>query len=399
MLHRNIPRITLIYFCTRFHLYIHAYALLLQQRGLSLLQISTIESVVIATIFLAEVPTGIIADRIGRKRSIAASTLLLLCGETLFLFSRSYPLYLVVAVLTGTGFAFASGATESLIYDSLPPDNRDSAMKRTMGCYSSIGQIAFFISPIIGGWIVADLREAHFNLAIGLTAAALLIGFLTSLTLIEPPTDWQAEKPNTLAIFRSGFNDVRHNRRLQRIVLLGVFTTTFTGTLMTTLAAPYMTQNNVPAFWIGLALSCGSLLSAFTQRYAYRVEAILSKRWGITILTLLPGCLYLVLALVSGRATWLLITLMYGMNDMKYPLFSAYQNALITSRSRATVLSMNNMLLNLFVAVMAPVYAALGTRALPLAFVAIGGMILAAGAVLRVDRLAVDMEQQTLQSG
>jgi MFS family permease len=384
----NITKITIITFCTRFHLYIHAYALVLQGRGLSLLQISSIESLVITTLFVAEVPTGVIADRIGRKWSVFMSVLLMMMGEFIFLFSRSYPSLLVIALFTGTGFAFASGATESLVYDSLPPENREEAMKRVMGRVSSVGQIAFFIAPIVGAFILGDLAEARVTVAIALTVTSLFIGVLISLTLREPPTPWHAEKPNTLAIFRSGVAELRGNRKLRRIVLLSVFATTFTGTLVTTLAPPYLNQNDVPVFAIGLALAFGSLMAAFTQRYAYRVEQILGPRWGLAVITLLPGFSYLVLAAVSGPiAAWLLITWMYATNDMKQPLISAYQNAQIASRSRATVLSLINMFVNIFVAVMGPIYAALATQSMPLAFMVMGGVILAGGIVLRVDKL------------
>ena len=64
----NINKIIIIRFCQRFHLYIHAYALLLLGRGLTLVQISLIESIVIGAIFLMEVPTGI--GRSGRAQVV-----------------------------------------------------------------------------------------------------------------------------------------------------------------------------------------------------------------------------------------------------------------------------------------------------------------------------------------
>lgn len=384
----NVSKVMLIYFCTRFHLYIHAYALILQGRGLSLLQISSIESVVIITMFLAEVPTGIIADRIGRKWSVFLSTLLLLCGELIFFFSRSYPQYLVLAVFTGMGFAFSSGAVESLIYDSMPTENRDQAMKRVMGRYGSIGQIAFFISPILGAWIIGNLAPERVQLAILFTVTSLAVGVLVSLTLHEPDDPWKAERTSSLAIFHNGLTELRGSRQLQRIVLLTVFTATFTGTLITTLAPPYMVQNGVSAFGVGLALSLGSLLSAVTQPNVHRLERWLGERRTILAVTLLPGILYLVLAIAVGALpVWLIIMTMYGTNDLKNPLLSSYQNRLITSRSRATVLSMMNMLLSLFVGVMAPVYATIAGQSQALAFVLMGSMILGAGIVLRVGRL------------
>ena len=72
----NINKIIIIRFCQRFHLYIHAYALLLRGRGLTLVQISLIESIVIGAIFLMEAPAGVLADRVGRKWSIFAATVL-----------------------------------------------------------------------------------------------------------------------------------------------------------------------------------------------------------------------------------------------------------------------------------------------------------------------------------
>ncbi|MCB9459173.1 MAG: MFS transporter [Anaerolineaceae bacterium] len=384
----NIIKVVIINFAQRFHLYIHAYALLLQGRGLDLLQISTIESVVIGTIFLMEVPTGVIADRIGRKWSIAASTFLMMCAETLFIFAQDYALYLFIGVLTGTGFAFASGAVESMVYDSLPPDGRENAMKRAMGLVGSTGQIAFFIAPIIGAIIIGDATPERFTAAIVLTALSLFLGLLVSFTLKEPPTDWEAEKPNALGILRNGIAELRGSPQLQRIVMLLVFTMPFTGTLIGVLAAPYLTQNGVSPFMVGVALSVGSLMAAFTQRYAFKVEEWLGQRVAITVLVLLPGILYGILAMIAGPIwAWLLVVLLYGTNDMKAPLFSAYQNALIASQSRATVLSLINMIVSLFIAIVAPIYAAIATRSLPLAFLVMGSVILVAGITLRVDRL------------
>jgi Na+/melibiose symporter-like transporter len=387
----NITKIIIINFCQRFHLYIHAYALLLQSRGLSLLQISTIESVVIGTIFLMEVPTGVIADRIGRKWSIVASTFCLMCAESIFIFARSYHWYLLIALLTGTGFAFASGAVDALVYDSLPEENRDNEMKRVMGRVGSAGQIAFFIAPIIGAFIIGDATPERFILAIVLTVAALFIGLMVSLTLQEPATDWQADKPNALTIFREGLSELRGSPQLRQLVLLIMFTSAFTGTLITTFAAPHLIQQGAVPFMTGIALSVGSLIAAFTQRYAYKIEAILGKKWGLTLLILLPGVMYCILALVTGAVpTLLVIIFMYGTNDMKAPLFSAYQNALIGSRNRATVLSIMSMMISLFVAVVAPIYATIAGYSLSLAFAIIGIVIITAGLILRVYRAPVE---------
>lgn len=389
MLAGNINKVIIINFCQRFHLYVHAMALLLLARGLTLVQISLIESIMIFTIFLMEAPTGVLADRLGRKWSILASTFLLMCAEFIFIFARDYGWYVIIALLTGAGFAFASGAIEALVYDSLPDDDaREDNMKRAMGRVNSWGQIAFVISPIVGALIIGDAAPEHFIPAIALTVVALLIGLLVCLTLREPVIDSSEKKPSSFVLFRDGLSLLRHNRRLRRLALLVIFSAPFTATLITTLAAPYLTLNEVSPFTVGLALSVGSLLAAFTQRYAYKVEDWLGQGRAIALLIVLPGLMYWLLALAAGPlAPVLIVILMYGSNDMKAPLFSAYQNALIGSANRATVLSLINMFVSLFLALMAPLYARLAEDSLETAFIVMGAVIVCAALLLRVHRL------------
>ena len=107
----NINKIIFINFCQHFHLYIHAYALLLLARGLTLVQIALIESILIGTIFLMEAPTGVLADRVGRKWSIICSTFLLMCAEFIFIFARDYHWFSLCAggALGGNGLRLRLG--------------------------------------------------------------------------------------------------------------------------------------------------------------------------------------------------------------------------------------------------------------------------------------------------
>ena len=389
----NINKIIIIRFCRNFHLYIHAYALLLLARGLSLVQISLIESIVIGTIFLTEVPTGVLADRVGRKWSIFAATVLLMSAEFIFIFARSFEWYILVALLTGTGFAFASGAVEALVYDSLPPKNREEAMKRAMGRVNSWGQIAFVIAPIVGGLIIGDASVEKFIPAIALTVVALLIGAIVCLTLREPAADSSETRTGSMTLLRDGVHLLRHHQRLRRLAMLVIFTTPITSSLVTTLGPPYLTQNDAAPFMAGVVLSVGSLLAAFTQRYAYKLEEWLGQGRAIALLILLPGAMYWLLAAVAGpAATVLVMIVMYGVNDMKAPLFSAYQNAFIESKNRATVLSLINMFLNLFAAIAMPIFAAIAETSLASAFIAMGTMIFVGGLSLRVHRPPLSTE-------
>ncbi|MCB0159584.1 MAG: hypothetical protein KDD83_15735, partial [Caldilineaceae bacterium] len=69
----NTRKIVFITFFSSLYLYGHVGTLYLQARGLNLLQAGSLWSVIVATIFVAEVPTGVVADRLGRKRAVIAA--------------------------------------------------------------------------------------------------------------------------------------------------------------------------------------------------------------------------------------------------------------------------------------------------------------------------------------
>jgi len=161
---------------------------------------------------------------------------------------------------------------------------------------------------------------------------------------------------------------------------LVIFTTPFTGLLVTTFAAPTLSQHQIAPEWIAIALSLGSFLAIFTQRNAIKVEQIMGKKWGLLFLVILPAVSWGLLAVVSGGMVWLIIVWMYATNGMSSPLLSGYQNTLIPDQNRATTLSLMNMFNSLFISIMSPLYAGIG---IPIAFLLIGGVILVAGILLR----------------
>lgn len=386
----NITRLVIITFLSRAYFYIHINTLYLQSRGLDLLQVASLESIIVATIFLAEVPTGILADRIGRKWSVVLALAFQTVGEVLYLFGQSYAAYAFIAVLAGVGFAFSSGASEALVYDSLPTEGRDDLMKRAMGRIGSAGQLAFFISPLIGGLLVTQLVPDAFFRVIFLTALAVGVGLFVSLTLREPPVDSaddDNEDMNTLAILANGLRVLRENASLRHIVAISVLTLTVEGTIVT-LYQPRFVEVGIPPVLIGVGLSMGALVGAVAQYNAYRLENWFGARWGLTVAIVLPGVLMMILGAVGmGSLVFMTFVLAYGLRDMRTPLLSAYQNRHIASRYRATTLSLVNMLLSLYSAGVGLCLGALALGSVQLALFFGGALVIVFSVLTRPDLL------------
>ena len=108
----NTKKVAVLTFFSNFYFYNHIGTLYLQTRGLNLLQVSSMWSIIVGTIFIAEVPTGVLADKIGRKWSVVMALLLQTLGEFFYFFAKDYTIFVLIAILAGIGYAFSSGATE-----------------------------------------------------------------------------------------------------------------------------------------------------------------------------------------------------------------------------------------------------------------------------------------------
>ena len=392
----NVHKVALITFFSSLYLYGHVGTLYLQARSLNLLQASSIWSVIVLTIFVAEVPTGIVADKIGRKKSIIMALFLQVAGELFYLFASSYLAFVAIAILAGVGFAFSSGCVEALVYDSLPENAREERMKQAMGLNGAAYYLAFFFAPILGTLLVPRFTLDRFLAAVFLTACSVFMALLVAFTLEE--TNGEREVGETaVTILKNGFDCIRGNRFLLWLVGVSVFTATFAGTL-SSLYQPYFAAFDLTARAMGIASAVGALLAVGLQKNIFRFEQLVGKRAAFTVSVLLPGFGYLLLALAASPAVaFAAFLLTYGTATMKGPLLSSYQNGAIPKKIRATVLSFINMVVSLYAAVIGLLMGWLADWHVSLPFWLAAMLILLFAAVWRVDK--VMLKQNTQFSG
>src|SRR5213593_4445054 len=120
----NIWRLFTVQALLMFILWVPIWVIFLQRKGLGLTQIGLLESVAWLITAALEVPTGAIADRWGRKASIAIGTFLYAVAMFLILADALSPAFLLGYALWNSSMAFVSGADSALLYDSLKADGR-----------------------------------------------------------------------------------------------------------------------------------------------------------------------------------------------------------------------------------------------------------------------------------
>jgi len=388
----NVAKLALAYFFATLYFYIPVSTLYLQGKGLNYTEINSLWGVIVFTMFLTEVPAGIIADRLGRKRSVNVALALQVLGEVIFLFAKSYWAFALAAATGGLGFAFASGSIEALVYDSLKLKGREGDMTEAMGFISAAQRLANLLAFAAGGLLVADLTQERFTLAtaavaaIAVTACAVAVGFLISLTLQESETEATlGDDASSLTLLMDGIRMLRGNKQFRRLVLLALATIPFKDYLLN-LYQPRFVDVGVPSVWLGLALALASALSILGARYAYLLETRLGSQRSLCIVTVLPGALYLVMA-ATLHPTFAVLAFctLYGSMSLKDPIFSGHLNKHIESRNRATVLSLISMFSGIYVALMGLLIGRIGDFSLTWAFVFMGFIVVGGSLVFRVD--------------
>lgn len=195
--------------------------------GITLEEFALLNAIWAAAIVLLEVPSGALADLIGRRRLVVAGAALMVV-EMLLLVLVPVPSAWVLPVLaanrivSGAAEAFISGADEALAFESLAASGRTGEWPRVLERLLRASGIVTIIGMMIGSLVYDPgmlntivsrvglagglTRVDTFRLPIWLTLASALGALVAAIAMREPPrvtpAGRQAEAPGLAAAFR-----------------------------------------------------------------------------------------------------------------------------------------------------------------------------------------------------
>jgi MFS family permease len=114
----NIKKLQLISLLNGMTFYTAIFTLFLLQRHLELGFIVAAQTLYTVGVMVSTVPTGVLADRWGQKRTIQIGLLLVVLTMLQLLILRSKFMFLMFFFFRGVGGGFLDGADEALLYDS-----------------------------------------------------------------------------------------------------------------------------------------------------------------------------------------------------------------------------------------------------------------------------------------
>ncbi|MGC4107988.1 MAG: MFS transporter [Thermomicrobiales bacterium] len=376
-------RVAIISFFGQLYFFVPVMTPYLRGEGLGMAQIAGLQTVLLWAMLLMEVPTGILADRLGHRRSYQIALGMTVLAECWFAFSHTYPMFIVSQLIAGTGFAFASGSVDAYVYEALPQEDRTQRMQQARGLIGAAVNLASLVAYGTTAFVTTDLTHGRMVLTLWMGIAGLSAGFLLSLTLREPDrADEHAGPPASLALLRQGWATIRRDRQLQRIILLAIVTNAFGAHLLVFYQQDFL-ETGVSGRWFGLALGLGSGVAIFTQLHAWRLVPRFGTRGALAIAAGVPGMLYLAMAANGNPAmAVVLFIVQWGALQLSGPLFSGLYNARIADGVRATALSLISGITTLYVGAMGILLGWLSERSLSLVFGLMGAIILLGGGIV-----------------
>lgn len=301
------------------------------------------------SVFLFEIPTGVVADLYSRKRSMAIGLLMVGCG---FLLQGVVPLFVAVLaaqVLWGVGYTFLSGADQAWIADELKTKRLEGVFLRG----TQIGQM-FSLVGMLAGVLLANVA---LNLPL-ILSGLLLIGLSPVAALAFPETGFApspARRHNPWRsawdTFKTGLWTMRRSPLLKAALLISLLTGLYsegfdrlwTLHLLENVTLPGIGNLN-EVVWIGL-INAGALVMNIlaVEGIRRRLERTgrLEKVW---VLLMLNGLLVLAIVAFALAGEWWIALASYWaaavLRKTNEPIYSAWLNEQIRdSRRRATILS------------------------------------------------------------
>ena len=344
-------------------------AILFLDLGLTLDQFVLLNLIWAATIFLFEVPSGALADTIGRKKLLVAAALLMVVEMSCLLLAPRnggallFTLCVVNRVCSGLSEACASGADEALAYDSLPENDRAGAWDKLLATTMRWRSVGFVIAMVLGGLLYDPVpmnrllpENLHLSadiahrLPVAVVLGQALVCLVISLRMIEPPRHASHDVGGT---FRCAFKLtvetarwVFTNPKTLIIVVIGLAIDSIVRNFAT-ITSSYYRLIELPEWTYGFIGAALGLLGWFVPAIATKLNNRFST---LANLGIAAGVALLGLAtLVPAWPVYGILPAVLLMTMMGYLGFTVSRalHAEADSAKRATVLSVKGLAFNL----------------------------------------------------
>jgi MFS family permease len=322
--------------------------LFLLDAGLDIFEVFIANAAFTAGMVIFEIPTGVVADTSGRRRSFLLSAATLLLGTLAYVaiaaIGGGLVLFVVASIVLGLGFSFYSGAVEAWLVDALAATGYRGQLDRVFARGEMVSGAAMLVGSV-GGGVLGNL-----DLAWPFLVRAVLLGavFLVGLGWMHdvgftPRTASLAAMPTEMhRVLNASVQFGWRSRPVRLLMIVALFQGGF---MMWGFYAwpPYFLEllgrdavwvAGVVSALIALATIAGNALVEFFTRFCGRRTTLLL--WAAAVAVAAAVGVGLV---GSFWPAVVLLLLAIGAEGVATPVQQAYLHQVVPSSQRATVVS------------------------------------------------------------
>jgi MFS family permease len=321
--------------------------------GLSNLEAFAANAFFTAGMVLFEVPTGIVADTVGRRASYLSGTLTLAASTLLYvlLWQLKGPFWAwaVVSMLIGLGFTFFSGAVDAWLVDALDATGFDGNLESVFGRGQVVSGAAMLVGSVAGGYIA---QVTSLGVPFLLRAVVLVVMFGLAFAFMRDIGFTPIRGEGVVrGVRRISGASLEYGWRVPAVkwIMLASPFTAGVGIYAFYALQPYLLELRGDPSAYGIAglvaaiVAGAQIVGGFAAPW---IRGLFERRTSALFAATAASALTLALIGVADRF-WAVIGLIVVwalLFAAQMPIHSAYLNGLIPSQQRATILSFDSMI-------------------------------------------------------
>ena len=326
-------------------------------------QVGILDSVAFAIGLIAEVPSGVLADRFGRDKMVRLGQFLAGSGLIIQAFGHGLAQFMFGQATMMIGVSFVSGADEALFFDQLKFGQKSPEWRKLITRGSQIALIGTTSATIIGGWLQGfDPRIPWIITGLSLISSVLLIWPIKDT---RPKKDKQkafVELGEQLASIKSGFAEFVTTKLFLYVPIIitvqGLFYAAGWGLLRLVL----MDRFHFSPFIGSIVIASCSLITVAILGYMHKYADSLSEKRVLTLISVLAATGLLLSVANIGWWGFFVILALYAGEHVLVPFMSEVINYRTDESQRATVLSVASFLRTLPYVALAPIIGSLNSQ-------------------------------------
>ena len=179
--------------------------------------IGILETILVVTFTLTEIPTGAIADLLGKKKALILAFLFQAAGAFIMAAAQNFEMLALSVGVMCVGGSLYSGTADALVFDSLKEEGKEKLYDKKISNINTIQLIVPAICSIIGGYLYTISPSLPFYA----NGVGYVLGLCVALFLIEPHIDTEKfSMRNFITQNKQGLKQLFNTSEMKRYTLL-----------------------------------------------------------------------------------------------------------------------------------------------------------------------------------